>query len=195
MLSLVSSFWRCLLFQSNLLLRLKIKQRRFTAIIKNFWRKFVKPGQDQGVPVSALGKMFISMGENLSPDEIDHIFNQYDKVRPFSSFLVNAHCALSSFNQAWNRSMFHVLPLSRSSFLLSDLYLHRQDGNGVVDLNEFIMGTVQYLWDQSHRSDIKHEAELAKHHAIGGSLDKVRYGATVLLLCKEKAHSKYNKNN
>ena len=49
-----------------------------------------------------------------------------------------------------------------------------QDGNGVVDLNEFIMGTVQYLWDQSHRSDIKHEAELAgKHHDIGGSLGKV----------------------
>lgn len=56
-----------------------------------------------------------------------------------------------------------------------------QDGNGVVDLNEFIMGTVQYLWDQSHRSDIKHEAELASkhHHDMGGSLGKV---ATLLLV-------------
>ena len=64
---------------------LRSQQSRFAAIIKNFWRKFVKPGQDHGVPVSALGKMFISMGENLSPEEIDHIFMQYDKVYVLAS--------------------------------------------------------------------------------------------------------------
>ena len=90
-------------------------QGRFSAIIKTFWRKFVKPGQDSGVPVAALGKMFISMGENLSPEAIADIFKQFD-----------------------------------------------QDGNGMVDLEEFIMGTVQYLWDQSNRSDIKAESEVVK---------------------------------
>lgn len=30
-------------------------QNRFSAIIKTFWRKFVKPGQDCGVPLAALG--------------------------------------------------------------------------------------------------------------------------------------------
>jgi len=59
--------------------------------------------------------MFVSMGENLSPEEIADIFQQFD-----------------------------------------------QDGNGMVDLEEFIMGTVQYLWDQSNRSDIKAEAEVVK---------------------------------
>lgn len=69
-----------------------------------------------------------------------------------------------------------------SSSLFFNTLVIVQDGNGVVDLNEFIMGTVQYLRDQSHRSDIKHEAELAsKHHDIGGSLDKV----TTLLLLRE----------
>ena len=75
----------------------------------------MKPGQDSGVPLAALGKMFVSMGENLSPEEIADIFQQFD-----------------------------------------------QDGNGMVDLEEFIMGTVQYLWDQSNRSDIKAEAEVVK---------------------------------
>jgi len=93
-------------------------QGRFAAIIKNFWRKFVKPGQDSGVPRAALGKMFISMGENLEPEEIETIFKQFDL-----------------------------------------------DGNGVVDLDEFIKGTVQYLWDHSHRSDIKHESMLVKQHS------------------------------
>lgn len=59
--------------------------------------------------------MFVSMGENLSPEEIADIFKQFD-----------------------------------------------QDGNGMVDLEEFIMGTAQYLWDQSNRSDVKAESEVVK---------------------------------
>jgi len=53
-------------------------QQRFTAIIKNFWRKFVKKEDDTGVAVAALGKMFVTMGEDLSPDEIQNIFRQFD---------------------------------------------------------------------------------------------------------------------
>jgi Ca2+/Na+ antiporter len=53
-------------------------QQRFTSIIKNFWRRFVRKEDDSGVAVAALGKMFASMGEDLSPEEIQNIFKQFD---------------------------------------------------------------------------------------------------------------------
>jgi Ca2+-binding EF-hand superfamily protein len=41
----------------------------------------VKKEDDKGVSIAALGKMFVSMGEDLSPEEIENIFKQFDVVR------------------------------------------------------------------------------------------------------------------
>jgi hypothetical protein len=52
-------------------------QHLFKSIIKKFWRKFVKKS-DGSVKTVELGKLFVSMGENVKPTEIEAIFKQFD---------------------------------------------------------------------------------------------------------------------
>lgn len=80
----------------------------------------MKKEDDKGVVTAALGKMFASMGEDLSPDEIDNIFKQFDV-----------------------------------------------DNNGMVDLEEFILGTTTYMWEHKHnvKSAVSNEiADMSKLH-------------------------------
>lgn len=95
----------------------------FLNIHRNFWRKFVRKEDDKGVVTAALGKMFVSMGEDLSPDEIDSIFKQFDV-----------------------------------------------DNNGMVDLEEFILGTTTYMWQHKHNRNRAVSMEIADmsklHHGV-----------------------------
>lgn len=69
--------------------------------------------------VAALGKMFVSMGEDLSPDEIENIFKQFDV-----------------------------------------------DDNGMVDLEEFILGTTTYMWEHKHNRNRAISMEISDMHKL-----------------------------